>query len=302
VNPERVSAAPLRIVADGNAQRFAQFQAMASPCTVMVDGADDAELARLGAIAEREALRIEHKWSRYRDDNLVHRINRANGEEITVDDETARLIDYAAVLWRESDGAFDLTSGVLRRAWKFDGSDRVPGRATIEALMPLVGWDKVQWQSPRLRLAPGMEIDFGGIGKEYAVDVTLRKVIAETDKPVLVNFGGDLAASAPHRDGSPWRVGIDSGAPDRAAPMIHLEQGAIATSGDARRFLLKDGVRYSHVLDPRTGWPVKDAPRAVTVAANTCIEAGTLSTLAMLRGADAEAFLTERGADHHVVR
>ncbi len=268
----------------------------------MVDGADDRELARLVAIAEKQALRIEHKWSRYLADNIVHRINNAGGEPVTVDDETARLIDYAALLWRESEGRFDLTSGVLRRAWRFDGSDRVPDAPTVDALMPLVGWDKVDWQAPRLRLAPGMEIDFGGIGKEYAVDVTLRELIAATDKPVLVNFGGDLAASAPHRDGSPWRVGIDSGAPEHAAPMIHLAQGAIATSGDSRRFLLKGGVRYSHVLDPRTGWPVKNAPRAVTVAATTCIEAGTLSTLAMLRGADAETFLRERGVDHHVVR
>ncbi|HZP10851.1 MAG TPA: FAD:protein FMN transferase [Nevskiaceae bacterium] len=279
----------------------AQFEAMASPCTVLADGADDAELARLVEIARRSALRIEHKWSRYRDDNIVHRINHAQGEAITVDDETARLIDYAALLWRESERRFDITSGVLRRAWRFDGSDRVPDRETVAALLPLVGWDKVTWRSPQLRLAPGMEIDFGGIGKEYAVDVTLRELVAATDKPVLVNFGGDLAASQPPRDG-PWRVGIDSGAPDRPAPLIKLDQGAIATSGDARRFLLKDGVRYPHVLDPRTGWPVMDAPRAVTVAATTCIEAGTLSTLAMLRGAEAETFLQSRGCDHHVVR
>ena len=274
---------------------------MASPCTVLVDGADDAELARLVEIARRSALRIEHKWSRYRDDNIVHRINHAGGAAITVDEETGRLIDYAALLWRESGGRFDITSGVLRRAWRFDGSDRVPDRAAVAALLPLIGWDKVTWQSPALRLAPGMEIDFGGIGKEYAVDVTLRELAAATEKPVLVNFGGDLAASRPRRDGS-WRVGIDSGVAGRPAPLIRLEQGAIATSGDARRFLLKDGVRYPHVLDPRSGWPVMDAPRSVTVAAATCIEAGSLSTLAMLRGAHAEAFLQSRGCDHHVVR
>ena len=278
-----------------------QFQAMASPCTVLVDGADDAELARLGEIAKRSALRIEQKWSRYRDDNIVHRINHAGGETVSVDEETARLIDYAALIWRESDGSFDITSGVLRRAWRFDGSDRVPDRDAVAALLPLVGWDKVTWESPKLTLAPGMEIDFGGIGKEYAVDVTLRELVAATDQPVLVNFGGDRAASKPPRDVA-WRVGIDSGAPDRAAPLIRLERGAIATSGDARRFLLKDGVRYSHVLDPRTGWPITDAPRSVTVAAATCTEAGTLSTLAMLRGPQAESFLQSRGCDHHVVR
>jgi thiamine biosynthesis lipoprotein len=289
----------LRLVVQ-NSLRFAQFEAMASPCSVLVDGADDAELLRLGAIAERSALRVEHKWSRYRDDNIVHRINHAGGAPVGVDDETVRLIDYAAVMWRESEGRFDITSGALRRAWRFDGSDRVPDADQVAALLPLVGWDKVRWAPPELQLPPGMEIDFGGIGKEYAVDVTLRELAAASDRPVLINFGGDLAASKARQNG-PWLVGIDSGTSGRA-PMIKLERGAIATSGDTRRFLLKDGVRYSHVLDPRTGWPVKDAPRAVTVAAETCTEAGTLSTLAMLRGADAEAFLKSRGCDHHVIR
>ena len=79
---------------------------------------------------------------------------------------------------------------------------------------------------------------------------------------------------------------------------MRLKQGAVATSGDARRFLLKDGVRYGHVLDPRTGWPVTGAPRAVTVAAQTCTEAGVLATIALLHGADAEKFLKENGADY----
>ena len=134
------------------------------------------------------------------------------------------------LLWRESDGRFDITSGVLRRAWRFDGSDHIPDRATVAALLPLVGWDKVIWESATLCLAHGMEIDFGGIGKEHAVDVTLRELMSATDKPVLVNFGGDIAASGPRRDGA-WRVGIDSGVIDRPAPLIRFEQGAIATSG-----------------------------------------------------------------------
>jgi thiamine biosynthesis lipoprotein len=119
----------------------------------------------------------------------------------------------------------------------------------------------------------------------------------------MLNFGGDLLALGPRRDGRPWLVGIESlDAPAASAKQIELERGALATSGDARRFLLKDGKRYGHILDPRTGWPVEGAPRSVTVAAPTCSEAGMLATLALLRGRDAESFLAAQGVRHWCLR
>jgi thiamine biosynthesis lipoprotein len=163
-----------------------------------------------------------------------------------------------------------------------------------------------------------MEIDLGGIGKEYAVDRVLALLRTRTAQPLLVNFGGDLAVSGPRHDGSAWAVGIEQpgepGAPEaaagamapaavqRAAGVIELSAGALATSGDARRFLLKDGVRYGHILDPRSGWPVRDAPRSVTVAAPTCVEAGMLATLAMLQGREAEHWLAAQGMPYWVLR
>jgi thiamine biosynthesis lipoprotein len=272
---------------------------MASPCEVLVDGADEAELARVAGVVEAEVRRIERLWSRYREGNVVHRINTAGGRPVTVDDETARFLDYAAHLHAWSGGRFDVTSGVLRRAWKFDGSDRLPAREQVEALLPLVGWQNVSWHAPVLRMPMGMEIDFGGIGKEYAVDRALALARAATDRAVLVNCGGDLACSAARADGQPWTVGIDSGVKKKGqTPFLWLSQGGVATSGDAHRFLLKDGVRYAHVLDPRTGWPVTGGPRAVTVAAPACTEAGVLATVALLHGAGAEEFLESAGADY----
>ena len=194
-----------------------------------------------------------------------------------------------------SGGLFDITSGVLRRAWKFDGSDRVPQPADVERLLPLVGFDKLSWQSPRLLLPAGMELDFGGIGKEYAVDRVYDLVAARHSAPFLVNFGGDLRANRPAPQG-PWRVGIERPDTEHEAELVlELEHGALATSGDSRRFLLRAGVRYGHILDPRTGWPVIDAPRSVTVAASSCTEAGLLSSMALLRAAGARSFLEEQG-------
>ncbi len=166
----------------------------------------------------------------------------------------------------------------------------------------VVGWDKVRWRAPELTLLPGMEIDLGGIGKEYAVD-RAAALVRPLSTRCLLNFGGDLLALGPQAGGAPWRVGIESVIAARTpARHIELGNGALATSGDARRYLLKDGKRYGHILDPTTGWPVVGAPRSVTVAAATCTEAGMLATLALLQGADAEQFLAAQGAQFWLLR
>lgn len=280
---------------------LAAFTAMASPCEVLLDVDDRDEAASLGELAAAEAARIERHLSRYRDDNIIHAINHAAGRPVLVDDETAGLLDFADQCFHLSEGRFDVTSGVLRRVWRFDGSDRVPSRATVKELLPLVGWDKVTWARPSLTLPAGMEIDLGGLGKEYAVDRAAQLVSMRTRAAVLVNFGGDLRALGSRRDGRPWRVGVESPAGPTAALDLELAQGALATSGDARRFLLKDGVRYPHILNPRTGWPVLDAPRSVTVLADACTEAGLLATLAMLQGRGARGFLAEQGVKNWVL-
>jgi thiamine biosynthesis lipoprotein len=293
--PNRVARAPL-LIRQGD-HWLGRFQAMGCPCEVLIENAPEAVVrAVLDAVAS-SAWRIEARFSRYRADNVVHQINTSNGAPITVDDETANLLDYAAQLTELSDGAFDISSGVLRRCWTFDGGDRVPSQEQIDAIRALVGWDKVVWKRPVLQMRPNMQIDFGGIGKEYAVDLAVGAAHAiAPDVSCLVNFGGDIVAKTPRGDGKPWLVGIESSKHEGlATKTIALRTGALATSGDSRRFVLKDGKRYCHVLDARTGWPVVGAPRSVTVLADTCTQAGTFSTLALLRGAEAEAFLKTQG-------
>lgn len=272
------------------------FHAMATPCEVRVETGDAALAERIGIAVEAEARRIEQKFSRYRVDSVVGRINAAGHLGLVVDEETSSLLECARQCFDASDAMFDITSGVLRRAWHFDGSDKLPSAQKILDLLPLVGWQKVSWKPPELKLPPGMEIDLGGLAKEYAVDRALAEALAIAPLPMLVNFGGDLRVSGPRSGGIPWNVAIESVEKSGGmAGMLELREGALATSGDARRFLLRDGVRYSHILNPRTGWPVKDAPRSVTVAAYSCVEAGITATLAMLKGRRAEAFLKLEG-------
>jgi FAD:protein FMN transferase len=272
------------------------FHAMATPCEVVLESDDRGLAARVAGAAAGEARRVEQKFSRYRADSVVGRIHASHGQSLVMDEETARLLDFAQECFQLSEGLFDVTSGVLRRAWRFDGSGNLPAPEKVQALLPLVGWKKVSWRNPALTLPAGMEIDLGGLAKEYAVDRALQAVAACTDAPALVNFGGDLAVNRPRAGGKPWQVAIESvERQGEAAGLIALRSGALATSGDARRFLLKDGVRYSHILNPNTGWPVKDAPRSVTVAAASCVEAGMTATLAMLHGKGAEHFLKDEG-------
>ncbi len=283
------------------------FEAMASNCEVLIDSRDNNLAQEITRLAAAEVHRIEQKYSRYQKNNILHQINQ--GKNITVDEETARLLNYAQQLYQLSETQFDITSGVLRRAWHFDGSDKIPDAARIKALLPLVSWKKVRWHNPQIQLAKGMEIDFGGIGKEYAADRAALMVsifiAGQPDTParntsVLINLGGDLAVTGPRKNGKGWQVGVNSSTPALSTQTANfsLQQGGVATSGDANRYLEKDGKRYGHVLNPHTGWPVENAPAAVTVVADSCTDAGMLSTMALLHGPAAEDFLREQGVPY----
>ena len=126
------------------------FTAMGSPCVVLADTHDMAIGQHIGNIARDETLRIEAKFSRYRP-SVVTGINQTAGQRVEVDEETANLLDYAALCFELSDGRFDITSGVLRRAWTFDGSDRIPDPELVRGILGGVGWSRVEWSRPHLR-------------------------------------------------------------------------------------------------------------------------------------------------------
>lgn len=280
-----------------------RFGAMASPCEILFDRAPVEAVRAAGQAALEEVRRIETTYSRYRPDSVVSTLNATAGQTVRVDAETARLLRHADTCHRLSNGLFDITSGVLRQAWDFTRDHPAPDPAEILALMPRVGWHRVRWDEPELQLAPGMEVDFGGIGKEYAVDRALAVASAVWDGAILVNLGGDVAANAERRGGRPWLIGTMDG-PRRQRRGVRqrcwpLRAGAIATSGSTRRFKRFGGIRYGHILNPLTGWPVPDPPLSVSVVATNCSEAGLLSTLAMLKGREAEIFLREQGVHFH---
>lgn len=279
-----------------------RFRALGGPCALHLYAEGEAVLRRAAQAGEAEALRIEAKYSRYRDDSIVSRINAAAGAEaVEVDDETAALLDYAATAYTQSGGLFDITSGVLRRAWDFK-AQRVPAQAEIDALLPLIGWAQVEWQRPCIRLPrAGMQIDFGGFGKEYAADRIAAVLRGCGIRHGLVDLAGDIHVIGAHADGTPWQIGVQHPRAEGAIATVPLSHGAIASSGDYERGFTLDGRRYSHILDPRSGWPVQGLA-AVSVLADQCLIAGTAATCAMLLGAEqGPPWLAALGLPHLLV-
>lgn len=276
------------------------FKAMGSPCTVQLYAHTRKKAKQAANSAIADVQRLEAIYSRYRDTSFLSEINRvaAVGGRITVDAETAGLLDYAATCYRESDGLFDITSGILRRAWDFK-SGNVPSETAINGLLDKVGWDKLHWQSPELAFpVAGMEIDFGGVVKEYAVDRAAALCWEVGIRHGMVNLGGDIRIIGPHANGNPWRVGIRH--PRSKEGILHaleMHTGALASSGDYERCITLNGVRYGHVLNPKTGWPVKRMA-SVSVIGNYCLIAGSASTIGMLKEDKGPDWLKALGLPH----
>ena len=286
------------------------FNAMASPCEVLIETDSPVLANKLGLAVANEVWRIEDKYSRYSASSACSQINQSAGKPVLIDQETFLLLNFAEQCYQLSNGVFDLTSGVFRKAWFFDGSDNIPTKQQVNAHLPYIGWHKVLYDQYQITLAQGMELDFGGIGKEYAVDKAIIIAKGITQCPVLVNFGGDLAATSPRNNNQSWQVGIEypgsfnksTGKHETKTVIVSLLKGALATSGDANRFLLKEGRRYSHILNGQTGWPIENAPHSMTVVAPQCIQAGILATLALMQGSNAELFLKEQEIKYWVFR
>lgn len=283
----------------GVTEEFA-FEAMGGPCALRLPSLDGGGDAKARADAAREAIaevrRIEAKYSRYRPDSVVSRVNAAaGGPPVRIDPETAQLLEFADNLYRVSGGLFDITSGVLRRAWDFSRPG-LPDERLLAVLLALVDWPSVERGNGTVRLPrAGMQLDFGGFGKEYAADRAAAALSARGITHGYVNLGGDIRVIGPQPDGEPWQLGVrhprDEGALLAALP---LWRGALATSGDYERFFVLDGRRYAHILNPRTGYPVAHW-QSVSVAAPLCSAAGALCTIAMLLGEPGLEFLAVQG-------
>jgi thiamine biosynthesis lipoprotein len=272
---------------------------MASACEIVVCSESEAHANTCAQAAVKEVHRIEAKYSRYIAESVVGRINANAGiRPVACDDETCKLLEFADSLYRTSGGLFDITAGVLNQAWDFK-AQQIPSDGEIAEALKLVGWHAVERSGSTIKLPKaGIQLDFGGFGKEYAADRAAQVLLELGVSHGYVNLAGDMAFVGPKPDGSPWTIGIQhprqTGAVIATMPMV---AGGLASSGDYERYFEAGGVRYCHILRPDTGRPVSYW-QSISVIAPSAATAGAYSTTAMLMESEALNFLESSGLNY----
>lgn len=246
----------------------------------------------------KKLVHYDQYYTNYSATSFTAEINRQAGSStgIIVDEETAALLDYAQSCYQLSDGLFDITSGPLHKIWLYEAPEpRIPTDRQIAEVLNHIGWDKLIWKKPHLILPiPGMNIDFGGVVKEYAVDACIRLAQQMDIHHGVLELGGDVGVIGPHIDGKPWNVGVvDSQDITKSIGVFRVKQGAVATSGSYARCMIIDGVRYCHILNPKTGYPIQGVT-SVSAQADLCLVAGSLTTIAFLKGIEGLSWLKEQ--------
>ncbi len=274
-----------------------RFRLMGGGASVkFVDDQGRERAERVARAVEAEARRIEMKFSRYRESSVISEINRDAGRTpVAVDRETEQLVLFALDLARITGGRFDPTVGVLRRVWDFRAG-RIPSAGEIEALLPLVDASAVSVQDRTVFLRrAGMELDLGGVGKEYAVDRAAETLESEGISVAVVDFAGDVRTLGMRGDGRPWCIGVVDPEDTRRCRFAVRTVGSsgIATSGTYERGFVREGRRYHHLLDATTGWPAQGLS-SVTVVDGTAFRAGRFATAAFLLGPEAGLALLEK--------
>lgn len=280
---------PVRRAATDAAVRRLAFPALGTTCDVQyVAPLGDAQAQAFERAALGWVMAFEAKYSRFRPDSLVSRINAAAGTAwIEIDPDMEALLNLCDTLYAMTRGVLDPTALPLLRIWNYKAAQpRIPAEAEIAAARALVGWKKVQREPGRVLLPqPGMALDFGGFGKEYAVDMVAQIAVERGISSALVDFGHDLRAIGAPPGRLAWHIGLeDPRRPGQPSGSVGLTNRGIASSGDYLRCFTIGGRRYGHIIDPRTGWPVANGCLQATVIAPSCLQAGVLSTTAFVLG------------------
>jgi FAD:protein FMN transferase len=279
----------------------ASWPALGTTAQVVVD--DERALGAARAAVESELAAVDLACSRFRPDSELEIVNAAQGARVAVGPLLAEAVRVALHAARGTGGLVDPTVGAAVIAAGYDrdfaelGAD-TPGRAAE----PAPGWRSVRLEDQMLQLRPGVRLDLGATAKALAADrAAAAAARAAAPHGVLVSLGGDLAVAGRVPAGG-WPVGIADGHRDeRPAETVALRGGGLATSSTTQRRWLRDGRPAHHIIDPRTGAPVPETWRTVSVAARSCVQANTASTAAIILGAAAPAWLEARGLPARLV-
>jgi len=238
---------------------------------------------------ERILRDFDMSLSLYEDNSLLSKVNR--NEDVTVDQFFEEVYRKSVIISEISGGAFDITIGPLSRAWGFGPNDRKSfSEAKRDSLMKLVGMSKISLSNGKIIKAdPGIILDFNGIAQGYSVDVVARYFDDLGIENYLIEIGGEVRTRGT-RNGNLWRIGIDKPEDNNLIPgqslqaIIRITGRSLATSGNYRKFYVEDGIKYSHTIDPETGYPAKNRLLSATVIADDCGTADGIATACMVMG------------------
>jgi thiamine biosynthesis lipoprotein len=266
-----------------------EFRALGTECEVFYEARDQPHADEVKHAVIAWLIDFEATYSRFLHDSLLAKINASAGQHwFDIDPQTELLLDLCAHYHFNTQGAFDATSLPLSELWFWKNEHpTLPSAEAILAAKSLVDWKLVQRAPGRVFLPKaGMRLDFGGVGKEFAVDCLLSLCRSLGLTNVMVDLGGDIAVHGEPPEGGGWYIGLeDPTNTEQSYCGIRLRSGAaVATSGDYRRCFIHQGTRYGHILDSRKGWPVANGTIAASVIAPRCTTAGVLSTTCIILG------------------
>ena len=251
----------------------------------------------------RDVEKILHDFdlslSLYVDSSIVSRMNR--GEDVIADPFFTEVFRLSDSISKATNGAFDVTVGPLVRAWGFGPDDhRNFKEEKRDSLMKLVGMEKVTLAEGRLiKKVPGMVLDFNAIAQGYSVDVICSYFDRKGVSNYLVEIGGEVRAKGT-KAGALWRIGIDRPEDLNMSPgqdlqaIIKISDQSVATSGNYRKFYVEEGIKYSHTIDPRTGYPAKNTLLSATIITRSCAVADGIATACMVIGKDSAIEFVKR--------
>lgn len=234
---------------------------------------------------------VDSSMSTYKDNSIISRINRNEGN-MEVDAHFRKVFQTAQRVSEMSGGAFDITVAPLVNAWGFGFTERTElDSARIDSILKFVDYRSVRLKDGHvLKDDERVMIDMNAIAQGYAVDAICEFLETRNTRDYLVEIGGEVRTRGSNPDGKPWRIGIDkpidssSSMQRELQAIVSLEKRAVATSGNYRKFYEEDGVKYSHTINPKTGYPVQHPLLSVTVFAEQCVFADALATAFMVMG------------------
>ncbi|MFH1128695.1 MAG: FAD:protein FMN transferase [Candidatus Omnitrophota bacterium] len=236
-------------------------------------------------IVFQELTRVENLLSKYKPGSEISRLNRQG--KLAVSPETFYILKKSQELWKLSDGAFDITVSGLVDLWGFtDKKYKVPEESEIKAALKFVGSQKIIFNDEKNVvefIASGVKVDLGAIAKGYALDCALKKLKENNITSCLINIGGQIYCLG-DRFGKPWKIAIQSPRGKDFVDFLELKDAGVATSGDYEQYFVKDNARYSHILNPKTGYPANSGIISATVITNNNLVADALSTAIFVLG------------------